>query len=774
MGLNFGGIFVRTADRDAVVAAIKRHWEGVGAKPLASGVDPLSLDPLSVAKTGKLGYAVCPPAADQGGATWVGVYDSERYHGSGELARFLAKELDAQVVQFSFSGSVDMASMRVLSGKSRQPAWHASTSSWEKVEAAVGTLPYSALYYNKLRDESESDALDDFAIFGFQDMPFRKGEYRGPSDEERRQMGALADVGAAVAAGDIAAVRAAYDAEPEQRYEILSAVTEGGAAARPIVLAMADELLADPGAYWRVGEVAEAAFDAGDRALFDRACKLLGAHVSRLETKARQLAQDKQGDRAIEILRRVIAHESAPLTAFNTMAYALIYARELPADAPELLASCEAKGVAHSWIFHNTACVWVRLGDTERALAAVGGAVNAAYPDLAKMRTDPDLAPLFDDPRFAAAFDAKPAATIAELVVEKPYKGKTYVLQRPVLVFDFFLEPLGTHRVGPAIAALLESYMADIPPGALKSVRRNGPWKALAKGAITRELNKLKQAAKSDFITIDFRGETDDSGGAPTEYGLHVEVWGESDDFGDHDHVPAVTLWFPAAQAAGDVDTVAARFARYCAMVPVEAGGAGLRVELRKSDYAETWWESDLLERQLVRFLGSERHPWREWSAGAAAGAMWLTFLGDKLVKKLGGRDALAKAVAPAKLDAVPDRGVVIRASLRPSLGMGTKPDDLGALPQVAKAIAPVMLKQPDAREDPTAHYSRLFEVPLSPYENGPPVVPEAAAAQASAETERTPRPKPKAKPKVKVKVKAKAKAKVNAKAKAKAKPRRR
>ncbi|MEZ4363962.1 MAG: DUF3396 domain-containing protein [Kofleriaceae bacterium] len=788
MGLSVGGIYVRTSDHQAVVAAIRKHWLAVGARPLDAAEDPLALQPLGVEKTGKLGYAVWPPAPDGEGTEWVAVYDSERYHGSDELARFLAAELDTTVAIYAFTSSVDMASLATYHGVTRRPRWHADSDDWGEIETAIGALPYPFVYYNQLGSQ-DAEALGNPAIFGFEGLPYREAGYRGPSQEERRGMAMLDEVAAAVAAGDVKRVRATYDAEEHHRYQILSAVTDGVARgfsneelgspealarARAVVLEMSEELLADPGAYWRVSAVAEAAFLAGDRALFERAARALGRHVARLEGLARQLAEARQYEQAVEVWRAVVAHEGAPLTAWNNLAHALCFVSELPSDAADLLARADAHGMANSYIFHNTACVWLRLGERERALEAVRGAVRAGYPELAKLRADPDLAPLFDDPRFVAAFDAPADVSLDELVVTKLFKGETYVVQRPALVFDFFLEPLGTHVVGPAIAALAEAYLAEIPPDALTSVRRNGPWKKLTRGAQTKDLNKLRTADRSQFIDLHYRGDTDSSGGAPTEYGLHVEVWGESEDFGEHTKVPTVTLWFPAALAGGDVDAIAARFARYAAMMPVEAGGAGLRVMLRKSDYVETWWESHLLAAGLSRFLGSERHPWREWKAGCAAGAMWLTFLSKKLAGKLGGARALRDQVAPAIVEEA-GGGVVLRASLRPALGVGPNPADLGLLPRVARALEPLMVTNEKAREDPAIHYRRLFDVPDGPYANGPAVVPDPAlratrAERAEPSAQSKPEQKPKAVTKAKAATKAKGKAATKPKAAAKAK----
>jgi Protein of unknown function (DUF3396) len=751
MGLSVGGIHVRTADRERVVAAVRAHWLGLGARPLAEGEDPLALAPLDVAKTGKLGYAVWPAAADPDGEQWVAVYDSERYHGSAELARYLAEALDCLVVLYSFTSSVDAASMTTFKGASPQEPWQEESDDWGEIESAIVTLPFALVYYNQLA-RAEPGALDEVRVFGFQELPYREGSsYRGPSGEELRGQALLAQVARAIAAGDVAAVRAAYQAEPSHRYEILTAVTDGARrelSAQTVVLAMAEELLADPEAYWRVSAVAEAALLAGDDALFQRAARTLGRHVSGLEGLANRLLQAKDFRRAVQVLRAVIADDGVALTAWNQLAHALSQWPEggqgaggapLPADTAALLDRCDAHGMANSWIFHNTACAWIRLmrdaapGDRarciDRALAAVRGAVRAGYPELAKLRADADLQVLFDDPRFAAAFEEAEPISLEELVVQKTHQGATYVVQRPVLRFTFFLEPRPVDELGPQVAALVEAYLADLPDGALTSAQRNGPWKKLAKGQATRDLNKLRAAKKDSFISLDYRGDTDEGGGAPTEYGLHVELWGESEEFGAHDKVPVISLWFPAALAAGDVDAVAERFARYCGLVPVEAAGAGLEVILRQSDYVEVWWESGLLEAGLKRFFGTEPHPFREWKKGRAAGAMWLTFLSRALGAALGGAAALAERVAPALVAEQAGGGVVMRASLRPALGVGPVPRDLGALPNVARALEPLVVTREDD-EDLGLHYRRLHDVPVTAYDNGPPVVRDEALRQ--------------------------------------------
>ena len=46
MSLNVGALWVRTADRERVVALIRQYWTERGAQPITA--DPLQVDPLSV------------------------------------------------------------------------------------------------------------------------------------------------------------------------------------------------------------------------------------------------------------------------------------------------------------------------------------------------------------------------------------------------------------------------------------------------------------------------------------------------------------------------------------------------------------------------------------------------------------------------------------------------------------------------------------------------------------------------------------------------------
>lgn len=744
------GIFVRSGDQARVVAAIRKYWVAVGAKEWDASEPPLKWGHQGVKMTGKLGYAVWPAACDEEGTEWVAVHDSEGGRGGAELAKVLAEELDVLVVSFGCEDP-DADPLKVFRGASEQVRWSGEGSEREEdVFCAIWCMPHGGAGYSDLvrSPGEEGELAKGVSAFGFAELPYRASGYRGPGEEEHRELArqarqcaAQAATEAAIAANDVAALRALYAAETEFPATILSVVGHAArldehssldhptlAGRQRMVLAMADELLMPSTADWYAICVAEAAFCAGDRALFLRAVHRAGGYVYYLKRLPHLLMRAQDFEGAIEVLRAMIGHEDAVLTLWRPLAQSVLAARQLPADAAELLARCEAWGMADPQIFHDAARAWLRLGDRERALQSVEAAVKAGYLELDTMRTDERLAALFGEPRFVAAFESGSSAKASEVVIVKAYKGRPSVVQRPVVRFDFFAEGVPA-VLGPALAELVEAYLNDVPAGALTSARVPGEWAPLSQEMIAMQLNKLRAA---QTVIIDYRGEQDERGMPPTEYGLHI--WTSSFYDRDVEGVIPVSVWFPAALAEGDVDAVAARFARYAALMPTAAGGAGLQVmvhEYEEDDEDWLWRQGNLLQSGTERFLSTERHPERDWAKGTAAGAMWLSYLGAPLVAQLGGRDALAAQVEPAVVDEVEGGAVIVRASLRPGLGIGPRPRDLGALPLVARTIQRLTPAVGPTGWDLRPHYQRLCEVPAMGYVNGPPVVADARMREA-------------------------------------------
>ena len=285
MSLHVGTLWVASSDRDRVVTLIKDYWARLGAQPGAG--DPLAEEPLSLEKTGRLGFAVAPPSAgpaDSGGPQWIAIYDSERYHADADLADFLVQSLQAPVVHAEFTGSVDIATIEVHGQGGPTVPKSGKPRHWGAVEDfVVKNLPHPFVYFDQLSDGDPSEFAD-WAIFGFEGIPYRPDEeYSGPSQEQLEWQALAQQASDLAAAGDVAGLRALWESAPSHQDDLIDDLDSNVAdeTVRRIYLEFAEEILAR-GDYLLCYPLAEAALRSGDQVLFDRACALLG-HVPRLE-----------------------------------------------------------------------------------------------------------------------------------------------------------------------------------------------------------------------------------------------------------------------------------------------------------------------------------------------------------------------------------------------------------------------------------------------------------------------------------------------------------
>ena len=418
MSLHVGGIYVLTGDQARVVRAIKAFWTREGGKAAPPEEDVLAYESLGLEDTGKLGYAVCPPSADEEGRTWVAVYDSEHYTACRELAQELARELDTEVVHYAFTGSVDEATMEVFTGPSVVEAHFEPSDDWATIEEAITPLPHAMLYYEEL-GELDDEARTGFAIFGFVGIPERDGDYSGPSAEALANAALVERFKDAVRRGDHLNAWIIHEENPEldeALVETLDAMAPGPGDAAEATTAEAGRIMRSLVALSRIilrsdsksalEKLAVAAYLTRSEEAFAESTRALGENIAALEVMAVNELGQKRYPAAVDLLRRIVKTTSRSLTAFNNLAHGLLFVEPVPADAAELLDLCDAVGPRNPYIFHNSACAWVRIGEHGKALEAIRNAARHGYEKLESMRGDTDLAPLFDHPDFAAAFAA--------------------------------------------------------------------------------------------------------------------------------------------------------------------------------------------------------------------------------------------------------------------------------------------------------------------------------------------------------------------------------
>ncbi|MCA9670645.1 MAG: DUF3396 domain-containing protein [Myxococcales bacterium] len=735
MSLNVGGIYVKAVadvSREAVLDAITRYWQARGAT--VSRASPLELSPLSLRKTGELGFAVAEAAeAEDDWGRWIAVYDSERYHGDHELARYLHDALDAPVMIFQMAGASDIATVALHGDGPPVPEtvelaardddddddddehehepWEGQD--WGEVEAYVSRFPDAFLYFNQLQ-RADPAQLSNLALLRFENIPHRPGSgYSGPDDEVLAQEQRKAAAGELAAALDGAALRELVEQHPDVVFAAMDGVAwldPADASAREAILAMADVGI-ERGL--KLDQLAHAAAIEGDDALLDRifAAMSAGYWWGLCESRAHGLLVAANHSAAFRLLRRLVDRDGPSLTALNNFAHALAVVDEAllrGVDVDELLDAAEQAGPQNVAIYHNLACARVRLGQLERAIDAVEGAVRWGYHDIERMREDDDLAPLRESPRFAAAFEGGLAIALDDLVTRRSERGNLLVIARPVLELRLFLSPVA--RCAAPVAALLRELCAERKAELTVYRARGGLYKTLKKGKVARDLGVLSRlTAKDTGVAEVHYGQSLE--GEPGPWDVRFKGYPEGMNLQSE-----LSVCWPWTVAMEQPDELAARLLELVARLPFEAGGAGLSFGVRLTnggsgaDYAN--------DKLRPRFVGFEHHPRREWNAhGRSPGSAWLTFLSAALVEQLGGAPALASAIAPAQLCELGkhgDAGVCARASRRPPIGLVTAANDVGALPAVARALAPLRVE--DSRC--AAHYARLDAIDAGEFEN--------------------------------------------------------
>lgn len=692
-----------------VALVIADYWRALGAKALPEERDPLAIPPLSLKKTAELAFAVSQSGKDERGATWIAVYDSERYTADPALARHLAETLAVPVVFYEVSGaSGDHAYVKVYGEGGPTPPARADTQAW------LEGFPFPLVYFNHLAEDRKATKKH-FSVFGFADVPYRpKAKYSGPSEEERRELEAEAKVAEHAARGDAAGVLAVGAEHPHAMLEALHALdrkdlstVEGNA----YVLELAEPAL-DTSSDLHV--VAEAAARAGDERLLARATTAMGTRGwmwGLLEARAMECVQKKELAIGWRLLQACIEGPSPSLTAWNNHAWALAAlpaaerarfpARPITAETMKpWLERALAVAPTNVGIFHNVACAAVALGLRELALDAVAGAAKHRYDKLAALRTDDDLASLRGDPRFEAAFAGKSRLgpdDLAALVTVLPIRGEPHVVHRAVVSMTFYFAG-SLVAVAPRIGILLDAYRADLPPGKLAFYKR-GHWKPLTKAMSTRE-RKLLDAIPPRYEGFSLHWRDTDGDAAEHDF----EAEGSREDGG-----ASAVLTFPV-RSANEPEALVAKFGRWAAASGCESAHAGFDVTNRVNDaYEGVSWNRDELGSRFMAF--QHRSSW--WKKGRTPPAHWLVWLSLPLVKALGGASALKKALGAAT--ATEDAGaLLIRASRRCPLAPVDDPDDRGALPDVARALRPLRIQ---ARGDANARFARWDELEGLGYE---------------------------------------------------------
>lgn len=680
MGLNVGGIYVRVVKgvtQESVLAAVETFWLNIGAKPTQD--DPLLFEPLSLEKTGRLALLIAPAESDgEEKGKWIAIYDSERYHADPALARHLAKLFGTDVWFYSMTDTVNQAYAKRY-GKKEEVIKDAV-----EVEELIAPMPYAFLYFNKLRDDLAKKEIRRFKVLAFDNIPYRpKAQYSGPSPAQLESNGLVIRAQKLAAARDAKALLALIE-DHDVLYEVITPSIGHADLKKPedakFVNALSAAVLDKSSSHCRE-EILEAALRVGDDNIFQRAftMKLPSYMATLLESRATTLGNEGEPRIAFRLLEAITRTPAASATSWNNALYFLLQVIRDPgvpkARITALLAGAAKIGPTNVSIFHNLACALVMLGRNGEAIAAVQKASKYGYLHMKKIETDTDLAPLFSDPRFVAVFDAPVAVrSIAHLEV----KRNKHTLLFPAVGLHLQFKGVGA---APAIANVVDDLQKEFPK-MFASYRRSGylALEPTKKGKVARDINELKNKKPKYGFEIQY----DSSEGEACDLRLEIEL---SSDWGGQ-----VMIQLPLA-FANDPDALFERFVRYASSLPFTCGHAGL--SLTTYEVGNLVGPGTDAEHELMRvapsYLGLSitAHQVGELTDADFLTPGWLTFLGADLAKRAGKK--IASTAAPAVVRDLKKNGIVIRAAQKPFVAPLSAPDDLGAFPQVLRALDKVL-----------------------------------------------------------------------------------
>jgi hypothetical protein len=308
---------------------------------------------------------------------------------------------------------------------------------------------------------------------------------------------------------------------------------------------------------------------------------------------------------------------------------------------------------------------------------------------------------------------------LSALEVKAKAFGTEFVIVRPGISLVLYSEvPLSA--LGPAVADVLEQYLAFVPPKALETYYApTGTYKKLTPRILPTTLKTLRSLPKGAQY-YEFHFGQGPEGGVGLYAAHFIGTW-----LADKKRYPLetnlLTLEFPAdlldRVSVGDFLGWVVRAAE---TLPYVSGNAGYAFQHPHTFSSEA---PAAIGRLMPRYLGFDPSyaNCRDEMSGHSPSAHWLNLAGPALVDKLGGAEAV-RAALPAPVEMRPaGAGLLIRGASRPPVGdvnRGAK--DIEFLPDVARVLRPVRFEISgfQAAVDPKtwlARFDSLAPVPPSP-----------------------------------------------------------
>jgi hypothetical protein len=674
MGLNVGGIYLKAREdltQNKVADFIKEFWIKQGAK--ISTTDPLSFRPLSLRKTGLLGFAVFPKAKDIKGQEWIGIYDSERYYADPKLAEALAKMFNTEVWFYEITDVSNFAHAAKYVGKNK-----ISSSEYSRVIKKAESFPYSFIYFNHLK-ELDPQQTKNVNFLAFESVPYIENQYYSGPDPKRlkvNQQIAVIQEFVRKKEADALLKLSLFD---ETFYEVIIPVLESTILDDQVSIDFIYKLgplaVKHKHAY---ASIIEAAIRKNDEGLLKSALsKLLPSNRKVLEDRADDIEKKDPyiAFRLLEVSSRLFSDPRIYNNAVYQLAYVMKNGQKVdPKYTEDLLKKAYKAGAINPWILHNLANVYVFQSRYEEALDCITKALQYGYPEIELLKKDEDLLPIRKDPRFKEAFSTINSPKSLDYLKDfrvSP-KGKKLMWTTPAIGLHLYLEGTNAHK---AVADLMERLYKDFPKmfSFFKPIEKN-IFLAADPSKVKKQVKRMREMKKVDEYIIYY----------------NALAFGEACDQRFYAHLvkngPGIVSITLPVGLTKDPEKLAKRLIEYASMLPFTMGNGGYSIStyLEGHSYSRTTNDIFHILESHWGFTVSQIETGFEIQSELIVPS-WLTFVNKRLASKT--KPKLEKIRIKGLISKVADKGLVIQAAYKPFVGLASHPIDLEYLPEVVKAL---------------------------------------------------------------------------------------
>jgi TseV toxin immunity protein TsiV len=279
--------------------------------------------------------------------------------------------------------------------------------------------------------------------------------------------------------------------------------------------------------------------------------------------------------------------------------------------------------------------------------------------------------------------------THEEISKTDPESGRVFL--REVFIVAFFL-PGPIDETVSAIDRAFDLFLAMIPKGAFRwaSVGASSEeWKPVSESTIARCKAQLRRDAAAKRKMTSFELVDGDVGGSVPRYA--VTVLGEPLDSKLPNERTLFQMSFPIdAVMAGDVDAFVAELVEIAAALPVDSGYGSPAIQWAQFDRDAAIAQTRGIVARHAGYDVNLNTTGRTWLGSRVRGARWLTFLGPRILERLGGGDALRKEL-PEPFEFLPaGANLLVRAGSLPEIGDMAMKVDTPLLRALAAVLEPV------------------------------------------------------------------------------------